>query len=78
MAWDMTVDRDKNVYIVGESAKGQAFIRKYAPDGTRRWTRNFANGAAIGTAADSANNVYAIGIIGDEPDYTSILVKFRR
>ncbi len=77
MARDMAVDRDRNVYIVGESEKGKAFVRKYAPDGKRQWTRNFANGSAMSVAADSANNVYVTAAIGNGPDYTSILVKFR-
>ncbi len=68
------VDRAGNVYVVGSTEgalPGQttlggkdAFVRKYGPDGTELWTRQFGSRAydgAQGVVVSWAGNVYVVG-----------------
>jgi PKD repeat protein len=72
--WDITTDLWGNIYLVGETfgtLPGQtfrggndAFIRKYDPDGTVLWTRQFgtaAYDAGVSIAIDPAGNSYVVG-----------------
>ena len=72
----VTVDSDRNVYVVGYKSDDRAYIRMYSPGGIRLRTRYFANGAATGVAADSDNNLYVTGLkYGENP--ASFLSKFQ-
>jgi hypothetical protein len=76
----VAVDPAGNIYVAGEVPAGQSltpdpssggadvFVRKYLPDGTVAWTRQFgspaydsAMGDRGGIAADAAGNVYVVG-----------------
>ncbi len=81
----VAVDSAGNIYIVGETGgslpgqasagKSDAFVRKYDPNGTEVWTRQFGTpdeDTAAGVAVDSAGNIYIAGdTLGSLPGQTS-------
>lgn len=83
-AFDAAVDSAGNVYVAGrvagtlpgETSSGgdDAFVRKYSPDGTVQWTRQFGSSAydqAFGVAAHGTS-VYVVGRVdGPLPGQTS-------
>jgi hypothetical protein len=81
----VAVDSGGNFYIAGETGgslpgqasagKSDAFVRKYDPNGTEVWTRQFGTSdvdSAAGVAVDSAGNFYIAGdTAGALPGQTS-------
>jgi hypothetical protein len=80
----VTVDRYGDVYVVGDtegvlagsgSGNWDAWVRKYAPDGRVRWTRQFGSPGsddAEGVATDGSGNVVVVGsTAGELPGQTS-------
>jgi hypothetical protein len=71
----VAVDAAGNAYLAGWTTTGlpgsmyaggqrDAFLRKYAPDGTERWTREFGTptaDAVMDVAVDATGNVYVSG-----------------
>ena len=70
-AQDVAVNREGNVYVVGETHPGQtnerlpdAFLSKYDPAGEVLWTRQFGptgRDGAESVAVDAAGNIYVAG-----------------
>lgn len=94
-ARDVAVDGGGNVYVVGEtsgSLRGanaggaDAFIRKYAPGGKLRWTRQFGTSGqdlVEGAAADDKGNAWVIGgtdgalAVPNQGDFDAFVRKYR-
>jgi beta-propeller repeat-containing protein len=73
-AWDVVADQAGNTYLVGSTGAAlpdqasagdfDAFVGKYAPDGTQLWTRQFGSegsDAGRGVALDPTGNVLVVG-----------------
>lgn len=82
----VAVSPDGSVYVAGgcygtvdfdpgpgvDEQLGEAFVTKFGPDGSYRWTRSFRvgqNHAARGAAADGQGNVFLAGTYGGQPDF---------
>jgi hypothetical protein len=74
--WDsatgVATDAAGNIFVAGwtggtlpgQTSNGGAFLRKYTPDGTEAWTREFSSGSgdfAHGVAVDSAGSAFVVG-----------------
>ncbi|MDD9945787.1 MAG: hypothetical protein OXU20_32385 [Myxococcales bacterium] len=89
-ALGVSVDAAGDVYVVGDTAgvlgsrpslgSTDAFVRKYASDGTELWTQQFGTritDAGIAVATDDLGNVYVAGLLG-EPDGSGANAFLRR
>ncbi len=83
LAWDMALDSQGNILVVGYTSTAdtilnstQFIVIKYNPDGVRRWTATYGNNArATAVAVDETGNVYATGSVSSaqtQTDYATV------
>ena len=77
IGYDVAVDKDGNIIVVGGDGNGLCLTIKYTPAGDTVWTAQYGAPLAEGTnmVLDDENNIYITGIVnvsGGEPDIVTL------
>ena len=80
--YDIAIDQNNNVYIVGRSAPSlyereqKIVVIKYNSMGQRQWVRRHS-GRANDMTLDRDGNIYVTGYVGYAPNHDLILLRYR-